>query len=52
MNYTIEKKENSYGRNIYTAVPPKGEARKMKYPIGWFPTEEEAVEAFEKAINA
>lgn len=52
MNYTIESKEDSYGNLIYTVLPPLGQARKMKYAIGYFPTAEEAIEAYEKAINA
>jgi len=51
-NHTIESKEDSYGNLIYTVLPPKGQERKMKYPIGYFPTAEEAVEAYEKCINA
>lgn len=46
---TIDSKSDSYGFPIYTAVPPKG--IRLKYPIGWFPTEEEAVAAYNKALS-
>lgn len=49
MSYTIEFKEDSYGQLIYTAVAPKG--IRLKYPIGYFPTEQEAIEAYNKASN-
>lgn len=49
---TIESKEDSYNNLIYTAKPPKGQERKMRYAIGYFPTEQEAAEAYEKAYQA
>lgn len=51
MNYTIETKEDSYGQLIYTVKPPLGQGRKLKYPIGWFICEDEAIEAYEKAMT-
>lgn len=46
---TIDSKVDSYGNPIYTAVPPKG--IRLKYPIGWFPTEELAVSAYNNALS-
>lgn len=45
---TIETKLDSYNNPIYTAIPPKG--TKLRYPIGWFPTEVEAVAAYNQAL--
>lgn len=44
---TIESKSDSYGELLYTAIPPRG--TRLKYPIGWFKTEQEAIDAYEKA---
>jgi len=51
MDYTIETKDDSYGSLLYTARPPKGQERKLKYPIGWFPTEQQAIDAYQKATQ-
>lgn len=45
---TIETKLDSTGNTIYTAVPPKG--IRLRYPIGWFKTEEEAIAAYNEAL--
>lgn len=47
--YTIETKQTEAGETIYTAKPPMGV--KLRYPIGYFATEEAAIEAYNNAIQ-
>lgn len=41
--HIIETKQDSYGELMYRVKPPK-----RGIPIGWFKSEEEAIEAYNK----
>lgn len=45
----VESKLDSQGNEIFTVTPPYN--KKLKHPIGWFKTEEQAIDAYNNAIK-